>query len=279
MARRGVWRTLLIGFVCITALNACKGSTGPPGLVPDGSVAGKVTVWEDAVANSRNAPALIPAGGFTVTLVGDSTRTATTSPDGSYSIPDVPAGTYIVVTSRDSASAIGYGTMKAYNFFVGGGASFHSTDIGRKAPKPNAVSASVDSVSDGNGGNIPVVKVGWSITPPTLQFTTFFYVFTFQSPTAGTATVTVLGSGALSDTLLVSGLGSGTFNVFVAADQGLGYFDETTGVTVFPTRSAPTAAPNSVTLTRPAPVDLTPEMLSRAFPDKRVAVAKRMKDE
>ena len=71
-------------------LVACTGDTGPAGLVNPGTISGKLTVWEDALFNSLNSPTTIPAGGFTVSLVGgDSTRTATTGPDGSYSISNI----------------------------------------------------------------------------------------------------------------------------------------------------------------------------------------------
>lgn len=263
------------GLIVLTLLFmwACKGDTGPAGLVNPGTVSGKLTVWEDALFNSANSPASIPAGGFTISLVGgDSTRTATTGPDGSYSMSNVSAGTYTIEMSRDPFSTSGYGTMKRYNFFVGGGSSFHSGSIGRKGPVPNSVSASIDSVSGTSGAKVAGIRVGWNITPPTTQFTTFSYLMTFQSPSV-TATATVLGSGALNDTTIVVGLPSGSYNVSVQSDIGFGYVDESIGTTVFPARSTASTAPQTVTLTRPTVIDISQKKLDTLFPGKRVIAA------
>ncbi len=260
---------LLLGTI---AVSACKGSTGPEGLLTSGSVSGKITVWEDALTNSKNAPTSIPAGDFTVTLSGDSTRSATTGPDGSFTINDVSAGTYIVETSKNPGSPIGYGTMKRYNFVVGGGNAFHSGDIGRKAPQPTNVSATLDSVAGTSGAMVAGIRVAWDITPPSLQFPTFSYVLTFTSPTVG-ATVTILGSGALSDTTIVVGLPPQSYSVAVQGDISFGYVDESTGDTVFPTRSDQGIAPTNVILTRPAVIDLSPKAIEREFPGARVVAA------
>jgi len=264
--------TGLLGLGLILLL-ACTGDTGPAGLVNPGTVSGKLTVWEDALFNSLNSPTTIPAGGITVSLVGgDSTRTATTAPDGSYSISNVTAGAYTVEFSRDPFSTTGYGTMKRYNFFVGGGTSFHSGSIGRNAPKPNAVSAGIDSVASTSGAQIAGIRVAWNITPHTTQFTTFSYLMTFQSPGV-TATASVLGSGALSDTTIVVGLPTGTYIVSVQSDIGFGYVDEAIGTTVFPTRSATTTAPLSVSLTKPIIIDLGTKFVAEIFPGKKVVLA------
>lgn len=162
--------------------------------------------------------------------------------------------------------------MKRYNFFVGGGSSFHSGSIGRKAPKPNSVSASIDSVATTTGAKVAGIRVGWNITPPTTQFTTFSYLMTFQSPSV-TATASVQGSGALNDTTIVVGLPTGTYNVAVQSDIGFGYVDESIGSTVFPTRSEPTTAPLSVTLVKPVIIDLGTKSVSETFPDKKVVLA------
>ncbi|MBT5872414.1 MAG: hypothetical protein HOH43_03255 [Candidatus Latescibacteria bacterium] len=253
-------------------LSACKGSTGPEGLLSPGIVSGKVTVWEDALFNSGNAPANIPAGGFTVTLSGDSTRSTTTGPDGSYALTDVPAGTYIIETSRQADSPTGYGTMKRYNFVVGGGTAFHSGDIGRNAPQPTSVSSVRDSVAGTSGANIAGIRVAWTIAPPSLQFTTFSYLLTFTSPSVS-ATVSVLGTGALSDTTIVVGLPPESYAVAVQADIGFGYIDESSGDTVFPTRSAAGFAPTNVVLTRPTVLDISPKSMAREFPNKKVVAA------
>ena len=259
----------------VIVLSTCKGSTGPPGLLTSGTVTGKIDVWEDAVSNSQNPvfAASIPAGGFTVTLVGDSTKSVTTGPDGSYAIPDVPAGTYIIEVSKQPDLPIGYGTMKRFNFFVGGGTSNHSGDIGRKAPKPDAVSASVDSVAGTSGANIAGTRVAWSFTPLSQLFSTYVYRISFRSPTIG-ASVDVVGSGALSDTTIVVGLPPETYNVSVQADIGLRYEDESSGEVVFPARSDETSAPNSVILSRPTVIDLSPKAIAREFPGQRVVPAK-----
>lgn len=259
----------------VIVLSACKGSTGPTGLLPAGAVSGKIDVWEDAVSNSQNPvfAAVIPAGGFTVTLIGDSTKTVTTGPDGSYTFSNVPAGTYRLETSKSAGSPTGYGTMKRYNFSVGGGTSNHSGDIGRKAPKPDAVSASVDSVAGTSGVNVAGIRVAWSFTPLSQQFTTFAYRISFRSPTIG-ASVDVVGSGALSDTTIVIGLPPQTYNVSVQADIGFGYLDESNGELVFPARSDETSAPNSVVLSRPTVIDLSPKAIAREFPGQRVVLAK-----
>ena len=272
------WVTRYGVLLGIIMFSGCKGDTGPAGLVFPGTVSGKLIVWEDAFLNSLNSPTTIGAGGFTISLVGgDSTRTATTGPDGSYSISNINAGTYTVEMSRDAFSTTGYGTMKRYNFFVGGGSSFHSGSIGRKAPKPNSVSASIDSVATTTGAKVAGIRVGWNITPPTTQFTTFSYLMTFQSPSV-TATASVQGSGALKDTTIVVGLPTGTYNVAVQSDIGFGYVDESIGSTVFPTRSEPTTAPLSVTLTKPTIIDLSVKNLKKSFLDKRVVLAKIIGD-
>ena len=264
--------TGLLGLGLILLL-ACTGDTGPAGLVNPGTVSGKLTVWEDALFNSLNSPTIIPAGGFTLSLVGgDSTRTATTAPDGSYSISNVTAGPYTVEFSRDPFSTTGYGTMKRYNFFVGGGTSFHSGSIGRNAPKPNAVSAGIDSVASTSGAQIAGIRVAWNITPHTTQFTTFSYLMTFQSPGV-TATASFQGSGALSDTTIVVGLPTGTYIVSVQSDIGFGYVDEAIGTTVFPTRSTTTTAPLSVSLTKPTIIDLGAKFVAEIFPGKKVVMA------
>ncbi|MBM3265229.1 MAG: carboxypeptidase regulatory-like domain-containing protein [candidate division Zixibacteria bacterium] len=268
---RGFRFVAVLGVVVV--FSACKGSTGPPGLVNKGRVSGKVTVWEDAVFNSSNSPTSIPAGGFTVTTIGDSTRSTTTGPDGSYVIEDVPGGTYVLEFSKNADSPSGYGTMKRYNLFAGGGDSFHSGSIGRKGPKPNAVSAALDSVSTLSGAKLPGIRVAWTITPAVLQFSTFFYVMTFQSPTVG-ATTTVIGTGALADTSIVVGLPPGSYSVSVQSDVGFGYVDESDGDTIFPSRSAATIAPSNVVLTRPTIVDLSTKKLEKEFPGRRVVVAK-----
>jgi hypothetical protein len=167
--------------------------------------------------------------------------------------------------------------MKRYNLFVGGGSSFHSGSIGRKAPKPNAVSAGIDSVASTSGAQVAGIRVGWNITPLTAQFTTFSYLMTFQSPGV-TATASVLGSGALTDTTIVVGLPTGTYIVSVQSDIGFGYVDEAIGTTVFPTRSATTTAPLSVSLTKPTIIDLGTKKLTELFLDKRVVLAKIIKD-
>ncbi|MBI4552166.1 MAG: carboxypeptidase regulatory-like domain-containing protein [Candidatus Latescibacteria bacterium] len=261
--------------LCLLALSTCKGPAGPPGLLRNGKVAGQITVWEDAVSNSQNSPAAIPAGGFTVSVTGDSTKTATTAADGKYELPSVPAGTYIVVTSKDSSSASGYGTMRRYNVVIGGGTSYYSGEIGRKAPKPTPVSAIRDSLATTGGGKIAAIRVAWNIAPVSIQFTTYAFIITFQAPTAGFTLGPFLGSGALSDTTFVIGLPPGQYNVAVQSDIGLSYIDQSTGTEVFPTRSSQTAAPNSVTLTRPVrPVAAIPaRALAREFPGKRVLQA------
>ena len=275
MISRLHWMTRSTGLLSLglILLVACTGDTGPAGLVNPGTVSGKLTVWEDAQFNSLNSPTTIPAGGFTVSLVGgDSTRTANTGPDGSYSISNVTAGAYTVESSRDPFSVAGYGTMKRYNFFVGGGSSFHSGSIGRNAPKPNAVSAGIDSVASTSGAQVAGIRVAWNITPHTTQFTTFSYLMTFQSPGV-TATASVQGSGALSDTSIVVGLPAGTYIVSVQSDIGFGYVDEAIGTTVFPTRSATTTAPLSVSLTKPAIIDLGTKFVAEIFPGKKVVLA------
>ena len=279
MADRSVWfsRFMVLFGSALVIFTACKGSTGPPGLLSLGSVSGKVTVWEDAFLNSANSPSSIPAGGFTVKVVGDSTRSATTGPDGSYALSNVPAGTYVIEYSKNPDAANGYGTMKRYNFFVGGGDSFHSSSIGRKGPKPNTVTAALDSVTLTSGGSIAGIRVAWSITPPSAQFPTFAYLMTFQSPSVG-ATATVVGTGALSDTSIVVGLPAGTYSVSVQGDIGFGYVDESTGTNVFPARSAATTASTNVTLTRPIVVDLSTKKLEKEFPGRRVVLAKLIED-
>ena len=275
MAHRSVWfsRCVLFLGTGLVVFTACKGATGPPGLLSLGSVSGKVPVWEDSFFNSVKSPSAIPANGFTVSVVGDSTRSTTSGPDGSYAISGVPAGTYVIQYSKNPDAANGYGTMKRYNFFVGGGESFHSNSIGRKGPKPNTVSAALDSVTTGSGGSIPGIRVAWSITPPSAQFPTFAYLMTFQSPTVG-ATATVFGTGALSDTSIVVGLPPGTYSVAVQGDIGFGYVDETTGSTVFPARSAATFASTNVILTRPIVVDLSAKKLAKEFPGRRIVLAR-----
>lgn len=256
--------------VCLAVLGACKGPAGPPGLLKNGRISGQITVWEDALSSSQNTPTIITAGGFTVAVVGDSTKTATTGQDGRYEIPNAPAGTYIVVTSRDSTSAIGYGTMRRYNFVVGGGPSFHSGDIGRKAPKPTTVSAVVESVAAVSGGKDAAIKVSWSVTPTAAQFASYGYLITLQSASV----VATVGPFlfATTDLIFVGINRPGTYNVSVQTDLGLSYIDQSTGKEVFPTRSSPTVAPTSVTLTRPNRLmaSMSPRMLAREFPGKRI---------
>ena len=123
-----------------------------------------------------------------------------------------------------------------------------------------------------SGANIAGIRVAWTIAPPSLQFTTYSYLLTFSSPTIG-ATVSVLGTGALSDTTIVVGLPPESYSVAVQGDIGFGYIDESTGDTVFPTRSDASIAPTNVVLTRPTVIDLTPKAIAREFPGKRIVAA------
>jgi hypothetical protein len=66
--------------------------------------------------------------------------------------------------------------------------------------------------------------------------------------------------------------------VSVQSDIGFGYVDEAIGTTVFPTRSATTTAPLSVSLTKPTIIDLGTKKLTELFLDKRVVLAKIIKD-
>ena len=95
-----------------------EGPMGPPGTAGLGAVEGVVTVWEDIAWNSKNS-SVDPAG---VTVVLEGTEfSATTDDFGAYKIEAIPAGVYVIMAFKDSASAEGFGTVKQTNFFVGGG--------------------------------------------------------------------------------------------------------------------------------------------------------------
>ncbi|MCD6336367.1 MAG: hypothetical protein J7M27_13765 [Candidatus Latescibacteria bacterium] len=218
-----------------------EGPMGPPGTAGLGTVEGVVTVWEDIAWNSKNSS--VDPAGVTVQLEGTE-FSATTDNFGAYKIEAIPAGVYTIMAFKDSASAEGFGTVKQYNFFVGGGTSHFSPDLARKAKPPKDVRAGITVFEE-----IMYVLVLW--TPADAGLTYRYTVW--QASDTTFANKTKVGSREGGDrlfvpsyTLLPEAREGDTVYFAVTADNDISYLDKSAGEIVFPTRSELSLPSNSV---------------------------------
>ena len=241
-------KRIFVSISCLVAVLIAVGCTkegpmGPPGTAGLGTVEGVATVWEDLELNSKNAT--VDPSGVTIQLEGTE-FSATTDVAGSYKIEGVPAGVYTIVAFKDSASAEGYGTVKRYNFFVGGGISHFSPDIARKTKPPTNVRAE----SIGLEGQ-PGVLVFWDPANPNLSYR--YTVWYSSDPDLEPKTSATTRDGSLAfipSYMLPEGE---TLYFGVTADNGISYIDQTTGEEVAPTTSALSEPSNEVQIPSGSP--------------------------
>ena len=204
-----------------------EGPMGPPGTAGLGAVEGVVTVWEDIAWNSKNS-SVDPAG---VTVVLEGTEfSATTDDFGAYKIEAIPAGVYVIVAFKDSASAEGFGTVKQTNFFVGGGTSHFSIDVARKAKPPTEIEVGTLGLE-----GEPGVIVTWTPYDPNLSHR--YTVWYASDPSFERKSSVVTREGTLAfipSYMLPEGE---TIYFAVTADNGMSYVDKATGSVVAPTTS------------------------------------------
>lgn len=220
---------LSIGLLLAVALSCTKeGPMGPPGTTPPGNLEGKVVVWEDIHLNSGNAT--VDPSGVTVELEGTEFK-ATTEIDGSYRIEDVPAGVYTIVVFKDSSSADGYGTVRKYNVFIGGGTTYYSPKIARKTQPPTNLQTHVLTF-----GGQPGVVITWDPPDPNLSYR---YIV-WQSPDASFEHKEQVAAREDNVAFIPSYMLHEEETVYFAVmtDNDVTYVDQTTGDEVFPCRSA-----------------------------------------
>jgi len=230
--------------VLIAAGCTKEGPMGPPGTAGLGTVEGVVTVWEDLELNSKNST--VDPSGVIVQLEGTK-FSATTEMDGSYKIEGIPAGVYTIVAFKDSASAEGYGTVKLFNFFVGGGTSHFSTDIARKTKPPTEVS--VESI--GLEG-APGVIVSWTSADPNLSHR--YTVWYASDPNFERKSSAATREGTLAFIPSYRLPEGETLYFAVAADNGISYVDEATGEVVTPTTSDLSDPSNGIRIPSGTPI-------------------------
>jgi len=214
-------------------------------MLEKGRVEGVVTVWEDYNLSSMNSS--VSAAGVTVALEGTEFY-GVTDENGHYAIEDVPAGVYVITAFKDSAKSAeegGYGTVKQYNFFVGGGTSYYSPDIGKKAWTPKDVKAEIDTVEIG-GRSVVGIMVSWKPGNPELSH--IYWVW--KSPLADLG-VRELVTRVTNDSVFIYNVAPGSYYFGVQADNDIRYFDEKSGKYVFPTRS-PMSSPSNQVIVGPS---------------------------
>ncbi len=231
MKKRTVSLCIISGLlVALTSTEGCfrgeQGPMGPPGLLTPGTVEGKVKLWKDYYHSEAEA------GGVEVCLEDLEELPEcrdTTEVDGTYSFEDVPAGVYTIVARKE-----GYGTMKQYNFSVGGGISYFSPNLYRVAQPPRSVTAEQDTIEI-YGKLTPAIKVSWVPADTTLW--NMYWVY--YSPEVSFDEATLLGRVLTSrpSGIFVYNLPAGDYYFGVCADNGIYYVDETSGEIVFPTMS------------------------------------------
>ena len=205
-----------------------EGPMGPPGTAGLGTVEGVVTVWEDIAWNSKNSS--VDPAGVTVQLEGTE-FSATTDNFGAYKIEAIPAGVYTIMAFKDSASAEGFGTVKQYNFFVGGGTSHFSPDLARKAKPPTGIGVETLGLE-----GEPGVIVSWTPYDPNLSYR---YTVWYASDLDFERKSSVASRGGTLAFIPSYMLPEGETVYFaVTADNGISYMDEATGEVVTPTMSA-----------------------------------------
>ena len=196
-----------------------------------GTVEGVITAWEDLSWNSKNS-SVDPAG---VTVVLEGTEfSATTDDFGAYKIEAIPAGVYVITAFKDSASAEGYGTVKQYNFGIGGGLSHFSPNIARKTKPPGNVEA-VTYIFDGEPG----IAVFWEPADPGLSHRYTVWQSPDSSFVKKERAATWEGGGESVGVFVSSqGLPAGETVYFaLTAENDVSYINGSTGEEVFPTSS------------------------------------------
>jgi hypothetical protein len=235
MEKKSVSLWIISGLlVALTSVGGClkgeQGPMGPPGLLTPGTVEGKVRLWKDYYNLEEEA------GGVEISLepsLEDLRELPeckdTTEVDGTYSIEDVPAGIYTIVAQKE-----GCGTMKQYNFSVGGGASYFSPDVCRVAEAPASVTAEQGTIEIGSE-LIPAIEVSW--VPADTALWNRYWIYC--SPEISFEEATFLGQVVTSSLsgIFVYNLSAGEYYFGVCADNGLYYVDETSGEVVFSTVS------------------------------------------
>ncbi len=228
MKRRSVSLWIISGLlVGLTSVGGCfkgeQGPMGPPGLLTPGTVKGTVRLWKDYYYLEEEA------GGVEISLGGLPECKDTTDTDGMYSLEDVPAGVYTVVAQKEDC-----GTMKRYNFSVGGDTSYFSPDLCRVAQPPLNVAARQDTIEIGSE-LIPAIEISWVPADTTLWNRYWIYYSTeisFEDATFVGQVVTSNPSG-----IFIYSLSAGEYYFGICADNGLYYVNETSGDFVFPTVS------------------------------------------
>lgn len=211
-----------------------EGPTGPPGTVTPGTLQGVVEVWEDYQYSSHNST--VDPSGVTVSLEG-TPYSGVTGTDGSYRIENIPGGVYTVLVHKDSASVDGYGTMKYFNFFIGGGTSYLSPAIGRKAKPPLYVKAELDTVDIG-GSVEPGILLTWEPAVTNL-ISKEYTIWVSDTPNfdRNSGARNIAPVSGTSTSFFLYNIPSGKYYFALRTDNGFGYFDERTGEVVYPTMS------------------------------------------
>ncbi len=237
--------SLLFCFI-LAYIYACtgeRGPQGPPGILDRGSVEGVVTVWEDYDLSSMNSS--VAPSGVTIALEGTEFY-GITDGEGRYTIEDVPAGVYVIVAFKDSSKSAeegGYGTSKQYNFVVGGGTSYYSPDIGKKAWIPKDVKAEAETV-EVDGQDVVGIMVSWKPGNPELSHV----YWVWRSPLKDLSTRELV-TRTLRDSVFNYNISPGSYYYGVQADNDIRYFDEEKGEYVFPTQSPMSAPSNQIIIT------------------------------
>jgi len=240
--------------VALTSIGGClkgeQGPMGPPGLLTPGTVEGKVKLWKDYYHSEAEA------GGVEVCLEHLEQLPEcrdTTEADGTYSLQDVLAGIYTIVARKE-----GYGTMKQYNFSVGGGVSYFSPNLYRIAQPPRSVTAEQDTIEI-YGKLTQAIRVSWVPADTTLW--NMYWVYC--SPEVSFDEATLLGRVLSSrpSGIFVYNLPVGDYYFGVCADNGIYYVDETSGEIVFPTRSKLVPTRESIAVTGPGAKGEKPKVL------------------
>lgn len=211
----------------MTTLNGCikgeEGPMGPPGTVGLGTIEGKIRLWKDYYQRNTDH------SGVVIRLEKTEYRD-TTGVDGSYRIENVPAGVYTIAASKE-----GYGTMKEYNFTVGGGVSYFSPDLARIALAPEDVKATYDTI-EVYGETTPAVRLSWSPADTTL--TNLYWIYYSEDQAFRESMLVTRVLAQKPSRIYIYGLEQGVYYFGIRADNGVGYIDETSGVPIYPTMSA-----------------------------------------